>query len=118
MEKKMRGFCVLGFGLLILMASMVSVNAAVDCAKALATLTPCRPFLLGEGPDKPCTLCCMAVQLVYKMAGSTKDRRELCTCFVKAAHSIGVKPERAKELPHDCDISLPFPIVPDINCSR
>ncbi|XP_021911034.1 non-specific lipid-transfer protein 3-like [Carica papaya] len=99
------------------MANMVSVDAAVDCGEALAALMPCRSFLVGEGPDKPSAPCCAAVQTVYKMAGSTKDRRDLCTCFVKAAPSIGVKPERAEELPHDCGITLPFPIVPDINCS-
>ncbi|KAL5773169.1 hypothetical protein ACOSP7_012793 [Xanthoceras sorbifolium] len=82
------------------------VQAAVTCADALTTIMPCKPFLV-DGADKP-----------TDMASNPADRREICECFKKAAPAMGVDPAKAEALPGLCGVQLPFPIKPDIDCTK
>ncbi|KAL5840321.1 hypothetical protein ACOSQ4_012929 [Xanthoceras sorbifolium] len=52
------------------------------------------------------------------MASNPADRREICECFKKAAPAMGVDPAKAEALPGLCGVQLPFPIKPDIDCTK
>ena len=115
----MMGWSVLA---LVAIAAMVvstanSVEAAISCPLAVGALIPCKPFLI-DGADKPTPPCCAAVKKVKDMAGSKADLQALCECLKKASASMGVDPTKAEALPGLCGVSLPFPIKPDIDCSK
>ncbi|KAE8684671.1 putative Nonspecific lipid-transfer protein [Hibiscus syriacus] len=117
MEKKLVSFSwslgVLAF-IMILAVKSKSVDA-MSCEDALTALMPCRPFLT-TGVDSPDPPCCQAVATVTASATTTLARRELCRCFEKAGPALGVIPDKAKQLPQKCGISVPVPIDPTINC--
>ncbi|EOY04044.1 PREDICTED: non-specific lipid-transfer protein A [Theobroma cacao] len=118
MDKKVMGFpwsIGLGVvGLVILVATAYAVDA-MTCQQAITTLMPCQPFLTGAAPA-PTVPCCLAVSNVNTAATTTQARRDLCECFEKAAPGFGVKPEKAKQLPQLCGVTVPVPIDPTINC--
>ncbi|KAH7521063.1 hypothetical protein JRO89_XSUnG0122800 [Xanthoceras sorbifolium] len=58
------------------------------------------------------------VKKVKDMASNPADRREICECFKKAAPAMGVDPAKAEALPGLCGVQLPFPIKPDIDCTK
>ncbi|GMI85529.1 lipid transfer protein 4 [Hibiscus trionum] len=117
MEKKCMGLSwslgVLGL-FMILVAKPKSVDA-MSCQEALTALMPCQPYLTG-GAAGPVPPCCQAVADINAAATTTLARRELCRCFEKAGPSLGVIPDKAKQLPQKCGISVPVPIDPTINC--
>ncbi|KAF5728887.1 non-specific lipid-transfer protein-like [Tripterygium wilfordii] len=52
------------------------------------------------------------------MAATKKMRQQLCTCFKNASKSFGVLPEKAKQVPQLCNVNVPVPIDPNIDCSK
>ncbi|XVF27971.1 hypothetical protein REPUB_Repub14bG0155300 [Reevesia pubescens] len=119
MEKKMMGLSwFLGvFGLVALVATADYSVQALTCQQAITTLLPCQPFLTGVAPA-PIDPCCFAVVNVNAEATTTQARRDLCQCFKKAAPAFGVKPDKAKQLPQLCGVTVPVPIDPSVNCNK
>ncbi|XP_059440681.1 non-specific lipid-transfer protein A-like [Corylus avellana] len=119
MENKMMGCAVLAFGLmfLVLNASGRPSND-ISCMSALISLLPCQSFLVGSGPASPTAACCLGAQNVLNQATTPESRKVLCECFKKAGKDMGVKPEKAKQIPDLCKIDVPVPIDPDVDCSK
>jgi hypothetical protein len=118
MEKKMKDWSVLAFGLAILVFNASPSDATITCNEAITYLFPCQPFLVGFGPGTPSSTCCMGAEDVFEQANTTKTRRVLCECFKQAATEIGVLPERAQLLPQFCKIHVSVPIDANVNCSK
>ncbi|XP_015878147.3 non-specific lipid-transfer protein AP10 [Ziziphus jujuba] len=121
MEKKkvtLMVWSILGLGLAIMVLGRSAPENDITCQQALTDLLPCTPFLKADaGADQPGVPCCLGVQTVFQAANTTQIRRDLCGCFKKAAVVLGVKPERAKQIPTLCNIALTIPIDPSIDCS-
>ncbi|XVF71500.1 hypothetical protein PTKIN_Ptkin12aG0042600 [Pterospermum kingtungense] len=119
MEKKLMSLpWSLGvLGLIMILVSKSKPVDAITCQEAVVSLQPCLPFLTATAPS-PIPLCCVAVANVDAAATTTAIRRELCKCFKQVAPSAGVKPDRAKQLPQLCGVSVPVPIDPSINCDK
>lgn len=113
------GCAVLAFGLmfLVLNASGRPSND-ISCQDAVTALLPCQSFLVGSGPATPTAACCLGAQNVLKQATTIVVRKTLCECFKKAGTEMGVKPERAKQIPNLCKIDVPVPIDPNVDCSK
>ncbi|GMN36433.1 hypothetical protein TIFTF001_006016 [Ficus carica] len=90
----------------------------ISCQDAVPMLLPCQMFLKGSPPPTPSINCCLGVQKVFQQANTTEIRRNLCECFKKAAIEFGVDPARARQLPELCKIDIPFPIDPNIDCTK
>ncbi|XP_027340863.1 non-specific lipid-transfer protein 1-like [Abrus precatorius] len=87
----------------------------ITCNEALPLLTPCQPYLVGSAEVS--STCCEGVNTIFQRANTTQVRRDVCKCIKNAASQIGVNPEKAKQLPQLCNITLPFPIDPSIDCN-
>lgn len=118
MEKKMKGWSVLAFGLVILVFNASPSEPTITCNEAITSLIPCQPFLVGFGPATPSVFCCMDAEDLFELANTTKTRRALCECFKQAATEIGVLPERAQLLPQFCKIHVSVPVDAHVNCSK
>lgn len=90
---------------------------AMSCQEAIVKLAPCQPFLIW-GEAKPTEPCCLSVKTVNDQAKTKEDRKALCECFKQAGPVMGVKPEKAKQLPDLCGIQVPVPIDPNVDCSK
>ncbi|EEF37792.1 Nonspecific lipid-transfer protein precursor, putative [Ricinus communis] len=101
---------------LLMMSNAMSVHG-ISCTEAVAAMNPCLPFLIGAQAS-PVAPCCLAVQNVNQEASTKEIRRELCDCFKKAGPALGVKPDKAKQLPDLCHVQVPVPIDPTIDCSK
>ncbi|EOY28844.1 PREDICTED: non-specific lipid-transfer protein AP10 isoform X1 [Theobroma cacao] len=117
MEKKLMSLSwSLGvLGLVVLFAAASSVHA-ITCQDAIMALMPCQKFLTGFA-YKPCALCCKAMANVNAAANTTQERRDLCTCFQQAGPALGVMPDKAKQLPQFCGLTVSVPMDPNIDCS-
>ncbi|KAE7995317.1 hypothetical protein FH972_000131 [Carpinus fangiana] len=116
MERKMVG---LALGLVFLVFNACPSDGAITCPDALKSFTPCKPFLVGSGPQLlPSHECCLGAQRVFKQsAGATQTRRHLCQCLKNFAIQVGVKPERANLIPQVCKCDNPISIGPNVDCS-
>ncbi|WCJ37331.1 Non-specific lipid-transfer protein 1 [Euphorbia peplus] len=110
MEMKMVVLWVM-FGLMM----MKNVNA-ITCGEAIATLSSCNSYLAGNDPA-PSPTCCLAVQKVNQQATTPQIRKNLCVCFEEVAPKVGVKTDKAKNLPNLCHVKVPVPIDPTIDCN-
>lgn len=90
---------------------------SITCSDAISSMLPCLPFLEGSAPAVPSTDCCAGAKNVFQKADTTPVRRDLCNCFKSAATKFGVNPDRIKQLPHLCGITLSFSLNPKGNCS-
>ncbi|TYH62001.1 hypothetical protein ES332_D07G088300v1 [Gossypium tomentosum] len=111
MEKKFMGFSwslvrVLVF-IMILVAKPKLVDA-ITCQETLVSLIPCQPFLIGG--------CSSAVANINAAATTPAIRRDLCRCFKKVRHGVGVVSDKAKQLPRLCDVKVAVSIDPTVNC--
>jgi hypothetical protein len=119
MEKRIRGCAVLAFGLMFLVLNASGrPSDDITCKDAVTALLPCQSFLVGSGPTTPTAACCVGAQNVLKQAATSEVRKALCECFKKAGKEMGVKPERAKQIPDLCKIDVPVPIDPNVDCSK
>ncbi|KAG4191177.1 hypothetical protein ERO13_A07G075600v2 [Gossypium hirsutum] len=118
MEKKFMGFSwslvVVFLFIMILIAKSKSVDA-ITCQEALLSLMPCRPFLTG-GESTPVATCCSAVANINSAATTTAIRKDLCRCLEAASRSEGVDPDKAKQLPQLCGVTVAISFDPTINC--
>ncbi|GKV14932.1 hypothetical protein SLEP1_g25733 [Rubroshorea leprosula] len=122
MERKMMDcgswfLWILGLGIILAMVGSRCVHATITCSEAISTLATCVPFLTGASPS-PSAPCCEGVSKLNDEASTTKDRQVLCNCLKATAPSVGVNPERARELAPMCSVNTPVPIDPDTNCNN
>ncbi|THG18467.1 hypothetical protein TEA_013759 [Camellia sinensis var. sinensis] len=106
--KKMMGesVCVLGLVMVVLaaIASSMTINAAITCQEAITKMLPCQQYLVGNsGITVP---CCQGVQALNQMVASITDRQTVCRCFKQVGPSLGVKVDKAKQLPSLCEIDI------------
>ncbi|KAK8287862.1 hypothetical protein V6Z11_D07G082900, partial [Gossypium hirsutum] len=118
MGKKFMGFSwslvrVLVF-IMILVAKPKSVDA-ITCQETLMSLIPCQPFLIG-GVLNYTKKCSSAVANINAAATTPAIRRDLCRCFKKVRHGVGVVSDKAKQLPRLCDVRVTVSIDPTVNC--
>ncbi|KAK7401126.1 hypothetical protein VNO78_12442 [Psophocarpus tetragonolobus] len=105
---------VMAFCLLLSRLSS-SQSDDISCSQAIPLLFPCRLYLIGSADIS--SDCCVAVNTVNQLANTTEIRRNLCACFKSVANIIGVVPEKSRQLPQLCNISLSFPIDPSLDCN-
>jgi hypothetical protein len=121
MEKKMMGFAVMAFGLMFLVLNASGrPSDDISCKDAVTALLPCQSFLVSSSPLPlpPTAACCVGAQNVFKQAVTSEVRKALCECFKKVGKEMGVKPERAKQIPILCKINVPVTIDPNVDCSK
>ncbi|CAL0306353.1 unnamed protein product [Lupinus luteus] len=118
MEKKM---AITFVSMMVLAVLSTTSNASrvndISCLEATPLLLPCLPFVQATDDQKPSDACCSAANTIVQRATSTQNRRDLCQCFKQAAAGIGLNPEKLKQLPQLCKISLSFPIDPSVDCN-
>ncbi|KAL3627444.1 hypothetical protein CASFOL_028807 [Castilleja foliolosa] len=85
-----------------------------SCTQAVEYLMPCQSFLMGIGEITP--TCCQGAQALAKATVSPADRKSVCQCLKQIALSINVNVDKAKKLPELCNIKVPVPLQPDVNC--
>ncbi|XP_038688633.1 non-specific lipid-transfer protein 1-like [Tripterygium wilfordii] len=93
-----------------------NVVQAISCTQSLLSLLPCLPFFTTPIP-MPSVQCCVAVASLNLEANTKEIRQELCNCFKSAFTSYGVLPEKAKQVPQLCNVPVPVPIDPNIDCN-
>ncbi|CAN1352764.1 Non-specific lipid-transfer protein 4 (Fragment) [Linum perenne] len=105
---------------LIMMGSMTSVTAqsTVTCPSALLQLLPCLTYLTKQQTPSPSPQCCANVKQLNDQANTTPIRQQLCTCIKSAALAYHVDPPVAKALPGLCQVNVPVPIDPNVDCSK
>nr|XP_004513716.2 non-specific lipid-transfer protein A-like [Cicer arietinum] len=89
----------------------------ISCSEAIVSLLPCVPFLTGLGPPTPSTSCCDAAQNLNQKADTTQVRRDVCECLKGASIKFGVNPDKTKQLPQLCNLSVSFSFDPSIDCN-
>ncbi|RHN67657.1 putative plant lipid transfer protein/Par allergen [Medicago truncatula] len=89
----------------------------VSCPSALFSLLPCLPFWQGVGPATPTSYCCAGITDLNQKANTTQIRRDVCNCLKPAASRFGVNPDRSKQLPTLCNITLNVPFDPTVDCN-
>jgi hypothetical protein len=89
----------------------------ITCPEALLSLLPCLPFLQGTGGATPPKNCCDGANSLNQKANTTPIRRDVCNCLKPAASRFGVKPDKSKQLPQLCNITLSVPFDPSIDCN-
>ncbi|GFP98964.1 non-specific lipid-transfer protein cw18 [Phtheirospermum japonicum] len=79
---------------------------------------PCQPFLLGMC-NSVTVPCCQGAESLSQLVSSHWDvLKTTCQCIKQAAAAMGVDVARAKQIPQLCNISVPVPIDPNVNCDR
>ncbi|KAE9602818.1 hypothetical protein Lal_00050085 [Lupinus albus] len=89
----------------------------ISCAEAIPILLPCLPFLKATDGQKPTASCCSAATTVVQRATSPQNRKDLCQCFKSAASGISINPGQLKQLPQLCNITISFPLDPNVDCN-
>ncbi|XP_073154154.1 non-specific lipid-transfer protein 1-like [Henckelia pumila] len=104
-------------GILVLsmvVANMPGLTQSISCAEALEFLLPCQSFLMGSGDIS--VPCCQGTKALSQASSTQADRQSVCQCLKQAAASVNVNVDRAKQLPQLCNVSVPVPVQPDVNC--
>ncbi|KAL6992862.1 hypothetical protein U1Q18_010982, partial [Sarracenia purpurea var. burkii] len=101
---------------LVVLALVASPGQAISCQDAEVKLFPCLSFLVGKG-DGVTVPCCDGAQALNRLAASKPDRQAVCGCFKRLAPSLGVKADRAKQIPTLCKIDVGVPIDFSVDCS-
>uniref|UniRef100_A0A0D9WHQ1 Non-specific lipid-transfer protein n=1 Tax=Leersia perrieri TaxID=77586 RepID=A0A0D9WHQ1_9ORYZ len=112
----MAAAAVLLAALLVLSVSSPA-RAALSCSTVYNTLLPCMHYVQSGGAVP--AACCGGISSVVAAANTTADRRAACNCLknVFAGAAGGPFISRAAALPGRCDVSAPFKISPNVNCS-
>ncbi|KAI5409630.1 hypothetical protein KIW84_055170 [Lathyrus oleraceus] len=74
-------------------------------------------LLQGTGGATPPKNCCDGANTLNQKANTTPIRRDVCNCLKPAASRFGVKPDKSKQLPQLCNITLSVPFDPNIDCN-
>ncbi|KAI9104249.1 hypothetical protein K1719_023085 [Acacia pycnantha] len=109
-------YCV-AFLVLLAVASS-SCEAVITCDQAIGYLNPCEGYLIGPTGAKPPPECCDGAKAPVAATPTPEDRKAACVCLKAVAQTIPINPQNAHDLPHDCNIHLPFEITPDLNCDK
>ncbi|KAL6200908.1 hypothetical protein ACLB2K_024623 [Fragaria x ananassa] len=118
MANKMASLLILALALMVVALNTSLANGDITCQAAILDLMPCQPYLASFGPPTPTVPCCDGVRSVDAQATTTEIRRSLCECFKKAAAGMPVDPAKLKQLPQFCQVSVPVPLDPSIDCSK
>ncbi|KAL3820774.1 hypothetical protein ACJIZ3_006679 [Penstemon smallii] len=94
----------------MLLALVVNNNyhratAEIQCGEAVTEVLPCESYLLSGAPT-PSVSCCSGLQSLDKSATASQE----------TARSFPINMAKIQELPKLCNITLNFPIKPDIDC--
>jgi len=89
----------------------------VSCSSTLFSLLPYLPFLQCVGPATPTSYCCAGANDLNQKANTTQLCRDVCNCLKPAASRFGVNPDRSKQLPQLCNITLNVPFDPSVDCN-
>ncbi|KAK6124495.1 hypothetical protein DH2020_041748 [Rehmannia glutinosa] len=87
---------------------------ATSCTAALEYLMPCQPYLMGIGEITP--TCCQGVQALANATVTSADRKSVCECLKQAALSVNINQDKANQLPKLCNVDVPVPVQPNVNC--
>lgn len=87
---------------------------AVSCMQAVEYLMPCQSFLMGFGSIT--TACCAGAQGLAKVTTSAADTKSACECLKQVAVWVNVNHDKAEQLPQLCNVKVPVPVQPDVNC--
>lgn len=105
---------VLVLAMIILALIGRPTNGEISCTEAITRLLACEAYLTGFSDIT--VPCCEAAASLNHDATTTDDRKALCKCFEKSGPGLGVKEDRAKQLPQLCNINIPVPIDLSVNC--
>ncbi|KAM7502591.1 hypothetical protein LguiB_001495 [Lonicera macranthoides] len=114
MARKLMASSILGLAMIILALTGRPANAVISCTEAITRLLPCEPYLVGFSDIS--VPCCEAAASLNQQASTKDDRKALCQCFKETGPGLGVKEDRAKQLPQLCNINVPVPIDLNVNC--
>lgn len=104
-------------GLLIL-AMNANQASGISCVDAITRLMPCLPFLLSTSSSVTVP-CCEGAASLSQLVGSDRvELKSMCECLKQTATSMRVNVDRAEQLPQLCNITVPVPIDPNVNCAR
>ncbi|XP_027126354.2 non-specific lipid-transfer protein 2-like [Coffea arabica] len=110
---------VLCVGLMGLALLAPQGDAAIPCTTVYNTLYPCVNYVMGTGPLG--ADCCNGIKTLYGEANTTPDRQSVCTCLKSIASNAGGSSTtlgKARSLPQQCGVNLPYEISPTIDCSK
>ncbi|KAJ0980476.1 hypothetical protein J5N97_008731 [Dioscorea zingiberensis] len=111
-------FAILSENMLAMAVVMFKPSHAISCVDVDLALKPCVPYLVGQSAE-PAKACCDGIMHLKDLATTTPDRRAACTCMKDAAsHLPGLKDSAVTALPLKCNVPLPYPISPSVDCSK
>ncbi|KAL8032895.1 hypothetical protein ABFX02_13G127000 [Erythranthe guttata] len=117
MAKHMSSIWIMG--MLVFAMSFNFGESAFSCDEAVKKLIPCQPFLAGAANGVTVQCCDGARSLDQLGKSNPEEVKAICQCLKNAAAAAtGVNADRAKQLPGLCNINLPVPIDPNVNCDR
>ncbi|KAI9104207.1 hypothetical protein K1719_023043 [Acacia pycnantha] len=102
--------------LVLLTVASSSCEAVTTCDQAISYLNPCQGYLIGPTGAKPPPECCDGAKALVAATRTPEYRKAACGCFKAVAQTILINPQNAHDLPHNCNIHLPFEITPDQDC--
>ncbi|KAL9255008.1 Non-specific lipid-transfer protein-like protein [Drosera capensis] len=89
---------------------------AITCNDVVRSLLPCLGYLRSGGAVPGS--CCNGVRSLNSAARTTTDRQAACGCIKQAANAFRLGYGYASSLPGKCDVSIPYQIGPNVDCSR
>ncbi|OAY25869.1 hypothetical protein MANES_16G001900v8 [Manihot esculenta] len=105
-----------GLGLALLVVTANQVHASV-CPEVISALSPCHDFLVGSD-QSPTSSCCVSAQNLNSGATDQPKRTHLCECFQQLIYILGIKVDKAKQLPTLCSIHNAVPVDPNVDCTK
>lgn len=95
-----------------------AVRALPTCTTMASNVTPCAPYLTDMAAAPP-RACRDGVKKLLDMAGNKADRQGICKCLKSQAANIhNLNTTRVSELPAMCDVKVPVPLGPNIDCDK
>ncbi|XP_019435929.1 PREDICTED: non-specific lipid-transfer protein 1-like [Lupinus angustifolius] len=93
------------------------IAQAISCGQVGNNLKPCLRYIMSFWGSVP-GLCCDGVKTVMAHVQNTADKRATCNCLKSMVAKIGFVPWRAKSIPRECGVVLPYEISTSINCDN
>ncbi|XP_039687967.1 non-specific lipid-transfer protein [Medicago truncatula] len=101
----------------MLRKKIISPSMVVMVLGMLVATLDARQIDDGVGPATPTSYCCAGITDLNQKANTTQIRRDVCNCLKPAASRFGVNPDRLKQLPTLCNITLNVPFDPSVDCN-
>ncbi|CAK7343580.1 unnamed protein product [Dovyalis caffra] len=102
----------------IMVLTASTTKAAIQCNQVVNTLTPCVPYVIGNGGLTQD--CCNAIKGLNNAASNTPDRQGVCRCLKSTASQFGYNSRNvalAAGIPGKCGVNLPYKIDPSTDCA-